>query len=351
MSLNAQPEPNLVAPEEASSLRRQSWHRLFSFLGLTLLGLLFVTALSRSLPPPPRAPFDRRALEQLKRLNPEFVLIGNSMVQTRFDENLLRRLLRPHRVAVLGVSATKSAVWYLMLKNLVVLSGTHPRVIQFFRDGELTDPRARALGPEHIKLERVSVDSEPLVEGKLAPPLREPIARLGWFRDRAMPFGRLHVQTAPLLDDVAVACSRLLWRNADRDVRKREINDLFALGNLRTAEVPADPVVGGGSADFKDLVDASFLPDTCQLAREHGIPLTFVRVRTRDAASGVPDDFERQYIADLARYVRGCGAEFYDMYDATWESLDMYGNGDHIAAKFKYRYTGLFVDHMAQIFH
>ena len=346
-----EPEVSSVAPEAASSLRRQSWYRLAAFLGLASLGLLGVSALSRSLPPPPRAPFDRRALEQLKRQNPEFVLIGNSMVQTRFDENLLRRLLRPHRVAVLGVSATKSAVWYLMLKNLVVLSGTHPRVIQFFRDGELTDPRARALGPEHIKLERVSVDSEPLVEGKLAPPLREPIARLGWFRDRVMPFSRLHVKTVPVLDDIAVAFSRLLWPNAERDARMREINDLFALGNLRTQEVAADPVVGGGMANFKDLVDASFLPDTCRLAKEHGIPLTFVRVRTRDAASGVPDDFERQYIADLARYVRGCGAEFYDMYDATWESLDMYGNGDHIAGKFKYRYTGLFVEHMAQVFH
>jgi hypothetical protein len=325
---------------------------LCAFVLLVLLASVLVTLLSRSLSARARLPFDPRPLSRLKRLQPEFVLIGNSMVDTRFDEPTMQRLLAPRRVAVLGMAATKSAVWYLALENLVIASGAHPRVIQFFRYSELTDPRARALGEDHGKLERVSLTDDPAVEEKLAPPFTRPAAWLGWQRDRAVPLPRLREKTEPVVDAIGALCSRLVWRDADPEDRKRQINELFALSNLRTAELLPDAGSAERTRSFQDVVDASLLPDMCRLAKQHGIALTFIRVRTRDAASGEPEaPGDQQYIADLERYVRGCGAEFYDMHDATWESLDLFGNGDHIAGKAKRRYMQLFVEHMGQIFH
>jgi hypothetical protein len=351
LDLNSQPKPSSEGAQAQQRHRRGGWARLCAFLLLIVLAVSLVTVTSRSMPVPPRVPFNDRPLVFLTRLQPEYVLIGNSMVGTRFDEATLRRLLRPHALSVMGANGAKSAVWYLMLKNLVIASGSHPRVLLFFRDQELTTPRERAVGAEHERVERVALDSEPTVERKLAPPRREPIARFEWYRERFAPLIRLRRKTEPLLDAVAVFFSRLSWPEPDPERRKSRINELFALGNLRGGNGPAEPAPVVRLA-FKDVVDESFLPDICALAKEHAIALSFVRIRTRRAAEGQPETpFDRQYKADLERYVRAFGAEFYDMYDATWESIDMFGDGDHIAARFKRRYTELFVEHMGGVFH
>jgi hypothetical protein len=353
LALSAEPEPEPASGgAEAAPARRPSWARLAAFVGLVLLALLLVTAWSRSLPARARAPFDARALARLKRLQPQFVLLGNSMVDTRFDEPTLRHALAPRRVAVLGIAATESAVWYLALKNLVIPSGAQPRVVQFFRDPELTEPRARATGAHHVKLERVSPEDDPVVEKKLALPLTEPVAWLESRRERDIPVERLHEKAEPLLDMAGELCSRLLWRDTEQEARKREINEVFALSNLRAAQLPPDPTFAERTRPFREVVEQSLLPDMCELTRDHGIKLTFVRVRTRAAASGERESSsERQYLGELERYVRACGAEFYDMHDAAWESLDLYGDGDHISGRAKRQYTALFAEHMARIFH
>jgi hypothetical protein len=351
LPLSARPEPPPDRIGGASMLRRQSWARLGAFVSLEVLAVLVMVLLCRSLPVQARTPFDSRPLAHLQRLQPQFVLMGNSMVDTRFDESTLSRSLSPRRVAVLGMAATKSAVWYLALKNLVIASGARPRVLQFFRYLELTDPRARALDDDHGKLERVSIVDDPVVEKKLAPPLTQPIAWFDWYRERAVPLRRLQEKTAPLVDDVGATFSRLLWRGGGSDARKRQINELFALEHLRVAEVPPE-AAAERIPQFDDVVAGSLLPDMCQLAKDNGIALTFIHVRTRDAAAGERETpAAQQYLADLQRYVQGCGAEFYDMQDASWESLDWYGNGDHIAAQFKRRYSALFAEHMARVFH
>jgi len=338
-----------AAPSPPS--RRASTLRLGLFLGLALLSLLAMTALSRTLPVRGRARFDSSLLAQIKSVRPAFVLLGNSMVGTRFDEATLRSALRTRRVVVFGISASKSAEWYLVLKNMIVPSKQHPRLVLFYRDEELTQPRKHALGAAHASLERLSPEDDPIVEKKLAPSLAKPMARLAWYRDQVMPFQRFLAKTDPLPDAAAALFSRALWADATPRARRAQINDLFELSNLRPADAAQERAYQ--SPRFADVVDPSFLPDICGLAKEHEIPLTFVKVRTRDAASGVPETpSERRYIADMARYLReSCSAEYYDMHDEAWESIDLYGNGDHIAGRFKRAYTLSFVEHMGQIFH
>ena len=286
--MSAFPEPSLSSPGLAPSARRESWVRLGVFMALLLLGLIVTTLVSRSLPPQARGEFDAPTLAELKALQPELVLLGNSMVGTRFDESTLRRLLRPRRLSVQGVPGSKSAVWYLMLKNVVIASGSRPKVLLFFRDEELTHPRERAVGVEHGRVERWSLDSEPLVERKLAPPARESMARFQWYRERLVPLARLREKTGPLLDDVPAFFSGLASHGQTRELTKRDINKLFALGNLRAAADPPDttPVT---ELPFEEVVGESFLPDICALAKQNAIPLTFIRIRTRPAASGQPE--------------------------------------------------------------
>jgi hypothetical protein len=347
-----------VQPEAPSSgidafARRQSWVRLSCFVLLTVLGAVAMTAGSRAMAPPPAAAFNRQVLDHVTRTRPELVLLGNSMVATRFDEKVLQRLLRPRRVAVLGLIGTASAHWYLALKNVVVASGEHPRLVQFFRGQELTQPRIWTEGNKGgSRLQQLSLGEDPLVTRKLAPSFATPSARLQWYRERAIPVQRLRAKTEPVIDKVGTLGSELAWPEAGPRTRKREINELFSLRRLRPAEAVDEQADSEDAPVFGDVVEQSFLPDILALARENHIPLTFVRVRSRAAASGeVESALVRRYVSDLERYLRAQGAEFYDMHDADWESIDMYGEGDHIANRWTRRYTRLFVAHMSQVFH
>ena len=338
-----------VTPPEA---RGRSWFRLGAFLLLALYAAGLMIVVSRRSAPPPRAPFNASMLRRLRRMRPDIVLLGNSMVYTRFEETRLRSLVPHHRVAVLGVSASKSSVWYLVLKNTIVASETHPRVVLFFRDEELTDTRARALGRNHASLlEPASPEDDPLVEKKLAPPWQQPIAWLIWYRDRELPFQRLHAKAEAPLEAASWFVSTLFWRDAEPKFRRARINELFELGNLRDAQEASEPVLENVPLVFGEVLEGSFLPDIIDLAASTAIPLTFVRVRSRGAAEGAQEPPElHRYMVELERYVRGHGAQYYDMHDATWESIDMYGNGDHIAGRYRAHYMNLFVSHMAAIF-
>jgi hypothetical protein len=321
-------------------------------VGLAWLALLGVVLLCRALPDRPREPFDQGRLNELTQLQPDFVLLGNSMVGTRFEESVLRRLLRPRRVAVLGLAGSRSATWFLALKNLVVASGARPRVIQFFRDTELTEPRVHALGVDHVRLEVVSAEDDPLVEKKLTPPVSEPVTWLAWHLGRAIPVARLRSESAGVAEAFSLFSSNLFWQGVDEPKRKRQINQLFAIANLRDAAEPTDAGSEAAIPRFDEVLAASLLPDICALAEARGIPLSFVRVRTRTAAEGERESASsRRYIRDLELYVRKRGAEFYDMHDATWERAGLFGSGDHIDGQFRRRYTALFVEHMGQIFH
>ena len=86
-----------------------------------------------------QAVFDTDRVPDLRRLNPGYVVIGDSMAGSRIDERRLGELSgRP--VAPLLQPGSGSAFWYLALKNRVIASGIKPRaVFIFFRDTNLTD--------------------------------------------------------------------------------------------------------------------------------------------------------------------------------------------------------------------
>ncbi len=335
---------------------RRGWGRLGAFLLLVLSALTALAVASRKVEQPARTAFDTRAASALKRARPEFVFIGSSMVGTRFDEAELRRLLKPRRVSVLGLSGMMSSGWYLAFKNLVIASGQHPRTFVFFREQELTDPRRWVQGPNgRKKIERFSLPEEPVLDRKLAPRLNEPIAHFEWYRKRVVPLELLREKTEPLLEHTGELGSRLTSpASKDTRARTRAINDLFAMSNLRVMESTAEPETTSVNdvQVFEEVVAQSFLPDIIELAKADGIPLTFVRVRTRAAAMGEPKKAaEQRYDSSLEAYLEARGAEFYDLHDATWEAIEMYGVGDHIAGNQKRQYTRLFVEHMGQIFH
>ena len=90
-------------------------------------------------------PFHAERLDQLRRMNPGAVVIGDSMAGTRIDEKLLGQLSGVP-VAPLLQAASGPVFWYLALKNWVVASGITPRVVFIF--AAVTELVVRPLGDE-----------------------------------------------------------------------------------------------------------------------------------------------------------------------------------------------------------
>jgi hypothetical protein len=328
-----------------------SFLRLGLFCLLALLALFAIVVASRHQPEPARRPFDERTLRHIRALRPDWVLIGNSLVNTRFNERVLNRALAPRRAAVLGVSGSKSAVWYLTLKNLVLAAARPRRVLIFFYGYELTSPRQRAMGAEHFQLARVSRDDEAVVARRLAPPPSQPVAHLSWRLSQLAPVERLHRRLDAPLDGFATHVSEWVQEEPDRAKRKSQINDLFALGNLRSVAAAPTPQVVEEGDDFERDVKNSLLPDMLELAASRRVPLTFIRIRTRELAEGgTLSAKETRYLQELEHYLHEHGAKYVDMAHEAWEDIGMYGEGSHISRRYTRQYTQLFVQHMSRVF-
>jgi hypothetical protein len=79
----------------------------------------------------------------LQEDKPEWVLVGNSMLNTRVEQYYLEEICG-HPAYKLSVSGSKSAMWYLMMKLIVVDSGVKPKLVTVvFRDRDLTWPELR----------------------------------------------------------------------------------------------------------------------------------------------------------------------------------------------------------------
>jgi hypothetical protein len=327
-------------------------------LALVLLALFatfaLVIRLARQAPAPARNRFDTAPLKALHKKKPDYVLIGNSMVKTRFHERTLDRLLAPRRSLLVTNDSSRSAMWYAMFKNYVIASGQHPRrVVFFFRDLELTAPRAGTGGDGKWRLERVSLPEEPVIEARLSPAWTDPVERLRYLMEQQVPVRRLREEVRPFIDELGLRLAGVVAASPSR-VEVAEINEAFALGNLRPApQLDQVPELPARRLDerFSALVDDSFLPDILGLAEEHGIPIAFVRIRTRAAARGVPEsEALSRYQQALRDYFEARRIPLYDLTHATWEDLGFYAMGDHLDTRRRPAYTRLFVKHVRDVF-
>lgn len=330
--------------------RQRAWRRLALVALLGVAALTAVALLSRSYPAPPHT-FNAQHLKKMRRVKPHYVVVGNSMVGSRLHPPTLSKLLAPTRVVVITEPGSMSSRWYLFLKYSIVPSRHRPRrVIFFFRDRELTSPRLRIEGKHARRLARAAPVEDPVLTAKLAPSLKEPINHLRWRLGRLIPIERFHDVAQERVADWSTRLSSAFASEHDPDAREKAINSVFALSSFRNV-----PNEGAEDVDpdwdFSG-VDSSFLPDILEVAKSHGLPLSFVRVRGRSIAEGSPDPaVVTAYLAKLRSYLEGHGALYFDMKSADWETADMYGSTDHIKGGLTRRYTQLFAEHMAHLFN
>jgi len=288
----------------------------------------------------PREPFDQEAANAVREVQPQFVVIGDSMAGIRIDPLHLSRLTRT-RVIGLYQQGSPVAYWYLAFKNLVVnndLKSVRGAVF-FFRDDQLTTQVQVTPG----SLDRVALDREPELDRLLA------AERLGAFSGvhRAArvvyQFDRTRLWLEPLINNAPARSPELL----------QAINsDLFALDKLRKFEAADLAAAADAALDFPASVERSLLPEIIRLAGEANIRPAFIRVQRRPTPAGPPPQSAalKKYADDLKTYVIAHGAYYFDDWGDPDEPLSLYADGDHLTADGRVRYTQRFAEKHAQFF-
>ncbi len=289
--------------------------------------------------PRPREPFDQEAAQAVREVQPQFVVIGDSMAGIRIDPLQLSRLTRT-RVIGLYQQGSPVAYWYLAFKNLVVNNQLESvrGAIFFFRDDQLTTQVQ--VGPG--SLDRVALDREPELDRLLAAERLGAFSRVHRAARAAYQFDRTRVWLEPLINHVPGSPELV-----------RAINtDVFALGNLRKFEAADLAASTDAALDFPANVERSLLPEILRLAAQANIRPAFIRVQRRPTPDGPPPQSAalKKYADDLKAYLNARGAYYHDDWGDPDEPLSLYADGDHLTADGRVRYTQRFAEKHRQFF-
>ncbi len=287
-----------------------------------------------------RVPYDPTFREDIRRINPEVLFIGDSMLGSRIDPTHMTRTIRRQTWWVMQ-PGTGSAWWYLALKNHVLATGVRPKVVfVFFRDYNLTDLMFRL--DEHF---RWSIDT---VAGESEPALNDAIARRragGWSPvhrvvENAYQAAPVRARAEQWLSDAPIL--RVAGERRAKTFQKA-MNDLFGFERLRPMP-DADMAVEQSLADFDEQLPQSILPEFVRLAREHGVTFVGVRVKRRPGPDGVTPQTPalREYVADLRAWLESEGGALIDDTDDAVQTLDWYKDGDHMLGSKRREYTERF---------
>jgi hypothetical protein len=298
--------------------------------------------------PRERLPFEADRIPALAGMNPTWVVIGDSMAGSRIDPSLLTRLTGG-LTAPLLYAGSGTAWWYLALKNWLIPSGIRPRaVIVFFRDTNLTNVmfRIEATWALDTAARAREDDLNAVVarrRGTLFYRVRDRI-------DRIYEAAEARRWMEPAVNDWP---ARMLFPyRRQRTAFLAQLNDRFGLSHVRPMDAADMQATEDREADFDRYVDDSVLPLMLREARAARLPLVLVRVQRRPVNGRPPEQSPalRRYVAKLHAYVEAHGGVFMDDTGDPTQTLDMYGDGDHLSPEGRRRYTESFAVRLRQRF-
>ncbi len=289
--------------------------------------------------------FDQASLDRLNSVQPEFVFLGNSLLETRIDPNRLNELLNDRAAVSLAVEGSQSAVWYLQLKSLVAASDSPPdTVFVFFHNDLITKPQEALDGRNSDLIESLvtgdGAEFEEILDSSRTAH-QKTVATL----QQVYPLQEHGTAARDGLSEAAAA----LFPSSRSELSSRA-DDAFAFQHRREPEVTDE--LPEASKPFQEAVSNSFLPTMLQVAEEAGIRLVFVRVQARPNEDGSPNQSEsmRFYAQDLGYYLKANGADYVDFTGNPAVDAALYYDSFHIRQRYLLDYTELFFREMAEYF-
>jgi len=298
--------------------------------------------------PRPRVAFDANRIPDLARLDPKWVVIGDSMAGSRIDPALLGERTGG-RVAPLLYAGSGPAWWYLALKNWVVPSRIRPRaVFVFFRDTNLTNVMFRI--DATWALDTAALEREDDLNAVVAKRRGTPFYRVRDSFDRLYQAEQARRWIEPAMTEWPARA--MFDARRTREAFTQELNDRFGLAHLRPMDAADMQATEDREADFDAYVDKSTLPLMLREAKQAGLQLVLVRVQRRPINGQPPVQSAalKRYVSRLATYVEANGGIFFDDTGDPAQTLDWYEDGDHLSREGRRRYTEAFATRLLQRF-
>jgi hypothetical protein len=292
--------------------------------------------------PRERAPFQANRIDELRRMQPGFVVIGDSMAGSRIDPAVFTEVSGAS-VAPLLYAGSGPAWWYLALKNWVVASGIHPRaVFIFFRDTNLTNVMFRI--DATWSLDTAALAREDDLNAVVARRRGTVFYQARAAIDEAYAVTPVRRWIEPLV--TAWPAQAMSPYRRQREALLQAVNDRFGLDHLRPMDAADMQATEDREADFDAFVDKSQLPLMLDEARRAGLRLVFVRVQRRPIGGEPPYQSPalQRYIRQLRQYIERGGAQMIDDTGDPAETLDWYEDGDHLSREGRRRYTEAFAE-------
>jgi hypothetical protein len=292
--------------------------------------------------PRARAPFDGSRIEALARMQPAYVVIGDSMAGSRIDPAAFTRV-SGQSVAPLLYAGSGPAWWYLVLKNWVVASGIRPKaVFVFFRDTNLTNVLFRI--DATWSLDTAALAREDALNAAVARRRGSAFYQVRSAIDGIYRASEVRRWVEPIVNEWP-AYAMFPYRRP-RTAFLQAANDRFGLEHLRPMDAADMQATEDREADFAAFVDKSGLPLMLNEAQRAGLKLIFVRVQRRPAGGQPPYQSPalQRYVRALRAYVDSHGGALLDDTGYPAETIDLYEDGDHLSREGRRQYTERFAE-------
>jgi hypothetical protein len=248
-------------------------------------------------------------------IQPDIVLLGDSMLGPAVDTPLLASLLDKN-VDTISLPGTASTIWYLIIKNTIILASHKPKsLVIFFRDSMMTVPSYRTTG-RYFELvdEYAGPDDTLLIERAYIDPMN-PLEKAA---ERWFPIYGSRWKLRQTVD-YYLRYALPSFLGCTTDCVDTGMDDIFQANNLDpnflsgALAASDDYLYSDEALDFNAQVERSFLPEVIRLCRENGIQLVLVRMkimRFPTHASEPPGLAD--YFAAMADYLQQNGVPFFD---------------------------------------
>ncbi len=288
----------------------------------------------------------------LNEQRPDLLLFGDSMLAPAVDDAYIAAQME-RKVTTVSLPGTASTIWYLIIKNNIVLAEHKPGyLVVFFRDTMMTLPGYRVTGRYFEQIDEfASPDDTVLIERAYVNqmnPLEKffeayfPLYGSRWTVRQSLD----HYIRYPI-GNALLTCDKTCMDYAMEVVFDESNLDITFLSEAIGAA--DDYLYSEESLDFAGQVDATFLPEVIRLCRENGIQLVLVRMpilRYYDPATrpiGLDD-----YIQDLSAYLKENNVPFLD-FDQKDMPPEFFSDSLHLNEQGKTRFTEQLTDSLLQI--
>ncbi len=270
-----------------------------------------------------KVPFDSNLKDEIIKEAPDYVFIGNSMVETRINEKLLEDLT-DSKIRLFKNHGSASSQWYLFFKNIISDLDNKPNVFFFFRENEFTEPNFRASGTYTKYIESLSTDNETVYNNIIGASSKDPCDNF---------LTNIHKDSFNTIINETIDLSAMNLIGIRTDTTFKEgIEYYFRLEMFRPTEQGDLQEVEDHKYDFQANIENSFLEEIIEISKKNNIKIILIRVKSRPNYKGevVISEKIKKYNEDMDQYLFKNQIMIHDFtYDKEIKA-DWYRDGDHI---------------------